>query len=349
MIADFVIGVDVHKRNHTFVAVNSVGGKLGTKSVDATTKGHATALKWARSLCAGSRLWGVEDIRSLSTRLESELLDAGEAVVRVPSKLTARQRASARTVGKSDPIDALAIARAVLREPDLPVARHDAYSREMKLLIDRRDDLVLFRTATINRLLGRIHELDPELLPKPEGLRYVKTRKAIASQLDSHTGLLGQLARDELNDVVRLSETITGIQRCIAGQVEAGAPALLTVPGCGPLTAAKIVGETAGIGRFATEAKFAAYVGVAPVPEWSGSTAGRMRATRSGNRQLNRALHTIAMCQIRRGARGEPYYRRRISEGDSHAKALRSLKRKLCRVVYRCLVEDARKDSNHGA
>jgi transposase len=348
LIADFVIGVDVHKRNHTFVAINPVGAKVATKSVDATTKGHATALKWARSICSGSRLWAVEDIRGLSTRLESELLDAGEAVVRVPPKLTARQRASARTVGKSDPIDALAIARAVLREPDLPVARHNAYSREIKLLVDRRDDLVGFRTATINRLLGRLHELDPALLPKTNALRYLKTREAIASQLDSHTSLLAQLARDELSDVVRLNETITSIQRHIAAKIEAGAATLLAVPGCGPLTAAKIIGETAGIDRFATEAKFAAYVGVAPAPEWSGSTAGRLRATRSGNRQLNRALYTIAMTQIRPGGRGEVYYRRRISEGDSHAKALRCLKRKLCRVVYSCLVEDAKSQAITG-
>ena len=84
----------------------------------------------------------------------------------MPPKLMAQTRASARTRGKSDPIDALAVARAVLREPDLPVASHDEVSRELKLLVDRREDLVGQRTSTINRLLWRVHELDPERAPQ---------------------------------------------------------------------------------------------------------------------------------------------------------------------------------------
>src|ERR687897_135562 len=96
-----------------------------------------------------------------SSRLERDLLSAGQAVVRVPPKMMAEQRRIARTRGKSDPIDALAVARAALREPDLPVATHDETSRELKLLVDRRDDLVKHRTATINRLLWRGHRSDP--------------------------------------------------------------------------------------------------------------------------------------------------------------------------------------------
>lgn len=340
---DVVIGVDVHKRNHTFVAVDQNGKKLGTKSVDATTPGHKTALRWARKAFPGNRLWGVEDVRSFSGRLEADLLAAGEAVVRVAPKLTARHRATARTQGKSDPIDGLAIARAVLREPDLPVARHNPVTREIRLLVDRRDDLLGFRTATNNRLLEKLHELDPSRSLTRAALKYVKHRRAVTEELHAQSGLLVELARDELIEVAHLTETINALARRIESAVEIVAPTVLTIPGCGPLTAAKIVGETADVTRFSTEAKFARYVGVAPVPQWSGDSAGRVRSTRSGNRQLNTALHTIALSQIRKEGLGEAYYRRRVAGGDSHAQAMRRLKRQLSRVVYVALTADHRR------
>src|SRR6201998_4229691 len=107
----------------------------------------------------------------------------GESVVRVPPKLMAQTRASARTRGKSDPIDALAVARGFLREPDLPIASHDEVSRELKLLVDRREVLVAQRTATINRLLWRVHELDPERAPKARSLDLPKHRRLLGDGL----------------------------------------------------------------------------------------------------------------------------------------------------------------------
>ena len=161
-----VVGADVHKRTHTFVAVDEVGRKVAEKTVQAITAGHAEAVRWARERFGAQVVWAIEDCRHLSARLERDLLTAGLQVVRVPPKLMAQTRASARTRGKSDPIDALAVARAYLREPDLPVASHDEVSRELKLLVDRREVLVAQRTSTINRLLWRVHELDPERAPK---------------------------------------------------------------------------------------------------------------------------------------------------------------------------------------
>lgn len=140
-----VIGVDAHKATHTMVGVESGGRKLAEITVKATTEGHLKALGWARGQFGAGLVWGIEDCRNLSLRLERDLLDAGQRVVRVPPRLMAKTRASARSWGKSDPIDALSVARAVLREPDLPVATHDPISREFKLLVDRHDDLV--RTA----------------------------------------------------------------------------------------------------------------------------------------------------------------------------------------------------------
>lgn len=137
-----VVGVDAHKATHTLVAVDSVGRKLAELTVRATTDGHLKALDWARRRFGTDLVWGIEDCRSVTTRLERDLLTAGQRVVRVAPHLMARTRASARTPGKSDPIDALSVARAVLREPDPPVASHNATSRELQLLVNRREDLV---------------------------------------------------------------------------------------------------------------------------------------------------------------------------------------------------------------
>ncbi|MEZ0338779.1 IS110 family transposase [Mycobacterium sp. pV006] len=329
-----VVGADVHKRTHTFVAVNDAGRELAEKTVQAITVGHAEAVMWAREQFGGDVVWAIEDCRHLSARLERDLLALGQKVVRVPPKLMAQTRASARTRGKSDPIDALAVARGFLREPDLPVASHDEVSRELKLLVDRREVLVAQRTATINRLLWRVHELDPERAPKARSLDLAKHRGLLGDWLDTQTGIVAELARDELADITRLTETINALAKRIGERVRKVAPVLLAMPGCGELTAAKLVGEAAGVTRFKSEAAFARHAGVAPVPVWSGNTRGRVRMTRSGNRQLNTALHRIAVTQIRLDGLGQAYYRHRLAQGDSTTEALRCLKRRLARVVF---------------
>src|SRR6201984_94017 len=203
-----VVGADVHKRTHTFVAIAEGGRKLGEKLVAATSSGHVEAVMWARERFGAQVVWAIEDCRHLSARLERDLLTAGQQVVRVPPKLMAQTRASARTRGKSDPIDALAVARAFLREPDLPIASHDEVSRELKLLVDRREVLVAQRTATINRLRWRVHELDPERAPRPAALDLAKHRRLLGQWLDTQPGLVAELAREELADITRLTEAI---------------------------------------------------------------------------------------------------------------------------------------------
>ena len=183
-----VVGADVHKRTHTFVAVDEVGRKLGEKTVAAITAGHAEAVMWARERFGADVVWAIEDCRHLSARLERDLFGFGQKVVRVPPKLMAMARKSARTRGKSDPIDALAVARGFLREPDLPIASHDEVSRELKLLVDRREVLVAQRTSTINRLLWRVHELDPERAPKARSLDLAKHRAALGDWLETLDG-----------------------------------------------------------------------------------------------------------------------------------------------------------------
>src|SRR5215216_7040233 len=162
------IGIDAHKRSHTVVAVDEQGRRLAAKTVGTTSADHLELVAWAAPF--GERRWAVEDCRHLSRRLERDLLSAGERIVRVPPKLMAHARDSARTYGKSDPIDALAVARAAQREPDLPVARLDGPDRELRLLVDHRESLVAERTRLICRLRWHLHELDPAWEPKARSL-----------------------------------------------------------------------------------------------------------------------------------------------------------------------------------
>lgn len=335
-----VVGSDVHKRTHTFVAADQAGRKLGELTVKAVTDGHDKAIRWARERFGEDLIWAIEDCRHLSARLEADLLEAGEQVVRVPPKMMAEQRRTARTRGKSDPIDALAVARAAIREPDLPVATHDEASRELKLLVDRREDLVGERTRMMNRLRWHLHRIAPgEAVadPKPKALKIAKTRRELAAWLEGRSGIDARLARDILADIDRVSPVIDALEREITALVSQRVPDLLELPGCGPLTAAKIVGETAGITRFAHEAKYAMHAGVAPIPVWSGRTHGRVRMNKSGNRQLNTALHRIAVTQLQRPGLGRAYYDKRLAAGDSTTEALRCLKRRLARTVFNTL------------
>ncbi|WP_232518811.1 IS110 family transposase [Mycobacterium intracellulare] len=335
-----VIGVDAHKATHTMVGVDAVGVKLAELTVKATTEGHMKALAWARREFGTDLVWGIEDCRNLSLRLEHDLLDAGQSVVRVPPRLMARTRASARAWGKSDPIDALSVARAVLREPDLPVASHDPISREFKLLVDRHDDLVSHRTALSNRLLWRVHELDPSQAPQPRGLTKNRHQEALRSWLETQPGLVAEVARDELDEIIAVTEIIRSLERRIAARVRVDAPALLTLYGCAALTAAKLVGETAGVSRFRSEAAYARHAGVAPVPHSSGPNTVRIKGGRAGNRKINVALYRIAMTQIRHGAPGEAYYRARRESGDTHGEAIRRVERRVVRKVFRLLQID---------
>lgn len=337
-----MVGVDVHKDSHTAVVVDELGRRSAQRTVNAVDAGHLQLVAWAVGQAGGQQLcWAVEDCRHVSVRLERALLDAGHRVLRVPPKLMAGARSSARTRGKSDPIDALAIARAALREPDLPVAEHDAGTRELKLLVDHREQLVAERTRKINRLRWQLHELDPELDLPARGLDK-PTRLAWLAELlaDQYTeSVTGELAAENVADIRVLTTRVRALERRLAQRSAAIAPQLLELEGCGALSAAKIIGETARPGRFRSEACFAMHAGVAPIPASSGRSH-RHRLARGGNRQLNAALHRIAITQIGRpGSLGRAYYDKRVQAANSPTDARRALKRCLARVVFNLLRE----------
>jgi transposase len=161
-----VLGVDPHKQSYTVVAVEETGRQLAQLTVSARTDGQLRLLGWARQLPIPDgvqRRWAVEDGRQVAGRLVAELLRAGEQVVWVPPKLMANARTSARTRGESDPIDALVVARAALREPGLAAAQLQGPALAVRLVADHREDLVAERTRMLNRLRWHLHDLDPEL------------------------------------------------------------------------------------------------------------------------------------------------------------------------------------------
>lgn len=332
-----ILGTDAHKRSHTVVAADEAGAEVGSVTVSATSEGHLKALRWAAQW--SERRWAIEDCRHLSRRLEADLLAAGETVVRVPPKMMAGARRSARTRGKSDPIDALAVARAALREPDLPTARLDGPAREVRLLVDYRERLVRERTAAQNSLRWRIHELDPSFDPPAGSLDRYKTLDQVETFLTSHEGVTAELARREVSRIRDITREANQLQADIGKRVTAIAPSLLELVGCAGLTAAKLVGEAADITRFTSRDAYAAWNGSAPIPVWS-SNKQRFRLSRGGNRQTNAALHRIAVTQIRCHPEAQAFMTRRLAAGDTKTEALRALKRRLSDVVYRTMLKD---------
>lgn len=334
-----VIGIDSHKRTHTAVAADGNGRRVAEVTVAATSPGHLELVRWAARF--PDRRFASEDCRHLSRRLVSDLLRAGEPVVRVSPRLMAGARRHGREQGKSDPIDALAVARAALANPDLPVATLDGEERELRLLVDHREDLVAERTRAQNRLRWHLHELDPGREPGPRSLGRAVVLRALEERLEAVEGTVARIARELVGRIRELTRTIDALEREITGLVREIVPTLLALPGCGPLSAAKLVGQVAGVGRFSSAAAFARHNGSAPLPVWSGNEE-RHRLSRKGDRQLNVVLHRIAITQMRIDERGRTYLEHRRAAGDTKTEAIRALKRRISDEIYRRMRHDER-------
>ena len=329
-----VIGVDVHKQSLTAVAVDEAGRMLAETTVAAANEQLS---EWAAGLAA-ERLWAIEDCRQLTRALERELILAGEQLVRVPPKLMAPERRAGRQRGKSDPIDALAVARAALREPRLSRPRSDEQPfRELKLLVDHRDDLVDERRRAQQRLRWHLHQLDPALLVPAKALDRPLHLDRVGRWLARRPPEVQvRVARELVVRCRQLTRTIVELDRELERRTAETAPALLELPGCGAITAAKLLAEIGPIGRFQTDAQLARHGGVAPLEASSGRVQ-RHRLDRGGNRQLNCALYRIAITQARYHPAARAYVERKQAEGKSRREAIRCLKRTLARVVFNTL------------
>jgi transposase len=266
------IGIDPHKQTHTGVAVDPLGVQTAQRTVAARRDGFGALLEWARTI-DGERVWVIEDVRHVSGSLERFLIDRGETVVRLPPRLMANARQAVRERGKSDPIDALAIARAALREgiDTLPTARLAGPELEIRLLGLHRERLVDTRTRLINELRWQLHDLWPDWeIPKRVLIHPAWQTKVTNRLRRAPNTVRVQIARDMIARIRELTRTITQLYHQLATLVAQVAPQLLAENGLGVLIAAKLIGEIAGIERFTSDAQLARISGCAPIPVSSG-------------------------------------------------------------------------------
>jgi len=336
-----VIGVDAHKRTHTLVALEAVtGSSRGERTIQASDDGVLNGLRFAVALDE-DRVWAVEDCRHVTSRLERALLGAGERVIRVPPALTGESRKASRTPGKSDPIDARAVALAAIREGvwTLPTAFLDEHAHEIRVLCDYRNQLMHERNRLINRLRWHLVRIAPKIEAQlgPAALKGPRIRARLARQL-------GQLpaspelrvAKAQLRRINDITKEQLELFDELTSLVRQHAPQLLEQRSIGTVTAAVIIGRTAGAQRFRSEACFARHAGTAPIPANSGNTV-RYRLHRGGDRQLNRAIHIIALGRVAWDPTTRAYIERKQAEGKTKLEAIRCLKRHIARQIWHLL------------
>lgn len=343
------VGVDTHKRAHTLVAIDEYGRTYGSRVIANTPEGWAAALEWRRSF-DGEWVWGVENSGSLGKGLAQFLLGQGEEQVReiVPHR-TAQYRGRGRRQDKSDTADALAMARLLRAEGEqLPQVRQDDLSTEPRLLSDHRDNLAADRTRLINRLRAQMLQLDPSYRERSGPLTH---RKGATYRLELEPTEPRPIAETRLMIVRRLAQRILDLHDEIAevaellGQrVQESQTPLLELDGVGDVVAARIIGELGLEPRIRSAAALAALAGVSPLQVSSGGRHGH-RVNFGGNRQLNRAIHIIALGQRRCNPRAREYYEKKRAEGKTRRAAMRCLKRQLVDVLCRSLRQRASLDS----
>jgi transposase len=336
------LGVDSHKDSLAACLVDQTGAQLAAATFLNTPDGHGDLLAWL-GLSGQLTRAGIEGAANLGAGMARLLHQQGLDVREVPCTLTVRERRRLRRPGKSDPTDALAIARITAREHDLPPARHAGQAEDLKVLSDYRDELVAQRTAEANRLHA-------DLAIVCAG--YARHCRALSSAhaLNTATGLLepaaatagsgsvrAQLAQRRIVRLRQLDEQIAACLTQLTKLVAATRTQLVDIVGIGPLLAARILGEVGDIQRFPTRDHFASANGTAPIPVSSGRT-DRHRLNRGGNRRLNRALYFAALTQASHDPRARAYLARKQAEGKTRREALRCLKRRLSDVVYKALL-----------
>lgn len=340
-----VVGIDSHKATLAACAVDEVGQPVGEATFANDPSGFVALERWLTEVGPVERI-GLEGSAGYGAAAARHLLARGESAVEVPPQLSHRERLRGRRAGKSDPGDALAIARVTLREPDLPPVRLPDGSREVQLLVEAREDLVAEATRVRNRLHADLVVLVPGYGASAANLVAARHRQTAGRLLRRLPGVQAELARSRLTRLGRLTREVAELERRIDALV-ADHP-LRSLPGAGALVTAKLIGEAGDVRRFRSADAFAMLAGVAPIPASSGQVQ-RMRLNRGGNRQLNRALYSIAFAQIRTYEPARAYVARKRAEGKSWREAIRSLKRHLARIVFRLLSQPVGQPSLTGA
>ncbi len=340
-----LIGVDPHKASVAVAAVDEAAGEfVEGASFPQDRAGLRSLERWAKRF--PERRWAMENAGGLGRYLAGRLATAGESVVDVPPKLSARARVlSSGNARKNDGVDAFATALAASRNERLAAVDPESASEVLRLLSERREDLVAERTRALNRLHGLLRDLVPGgVAGTLSAHRAARILRGIRPQAGTSTRLRRRLASEVLRDIRMLDRKIADLNERIEAEIEASGTTLTEIFGVGPILAAKIIGTVGNVVRFPTKAHFASYSGTVPVEASSGEVV-RHRLSLAGNRKLNYALHMVGICQARSDARGGSYYRKKIAEGKSRKEALRCLKRRISDAVFRSLVADSQAPS----
>jgi transposase len=338
---DHVIGVDTHRDSLTAAVTDTTGAVLAQTTLLADAFGYRRLLAFARLNAPGKRVWAIEGTGSFGSGFCTYLLERGEWVVEIDRPA----RPATRNGSKSDELDAARAAREALSREHLAQPRQRGDREALRVLLATRQSAVGARTQAINLLKGI-------LVSAPETLRNSFRNVSTDHQLIRCARLRVSVTRSEehrctvmaLRAAARralvLQEEADDMEAEIERIVTKLAPRLLGEPGVGPICAAQILCSWSHPGRIRSEAAFAAIAGVAPIPASSGSTV-RYRLNRGGDRQLNRALHTIVLSRIGHHEETKAYVARRTAEGRTSREIRRCLKRHLARRLFKLLESSA--------
>jgi len=334
-----VIGMDPHKRSVTIEVMTGTEQVLAKQRFDTTSGGFKQLLTYAKQW--PDRLWAVEGCNGIGRHVASRLVRAGEQVVDVPPKLSARLRMfDTRQGRKTDPDDAHAIAMVAVRMNGLRPVVNDEQHDLLRILADRRRAL----GEDHNRMISQVHQLLLELIPggAKKDLSAAQARVLLAGVRPRD--LVGKtrkrVALELVGDLEKVYQRSKALDKEIKQLIIETGSTLMDLHGIGPSSAARLLIEVGDINRFPDRNHFASWNGTAPLDASSGDQT-RHRLSRAGNRQINRALHVMAIVQLRNPTEGRTYFDRRKAAGKTSMEAMRSLKRRLSDIVYRTMVTDA--------
>jgi len=335
---DYVIGVDTHRDQHTLAVVAAATGAVVAQIVvETSARGYAEAHRFAERHAAGARIWAVEGAGHYGAGLTRFLAARDETVVEVGRQ----PRGERRLRGKDDALDAIRAARSGLASEAPALPRAGEHQEALRVLLLARRSAVDVRRVALVQLRSVIvtapEQLREELRRLPLGQllrRCSRFRRSESRPVDQHAIVL------TLRSLARRIDAATTeadeLEREILDHVRTLAPDLLEEPGVGPIVAAQLIVTWSHRDRVRSEACFARLAGVAPLPASSGLTT-RHRLSRGGDRQLNRALHTIVLHRRQHDPATRDYIARRIAEGKTSRDATRLLKRYLARHLYRVM------------
>lgn len=332
------IGIDPHKSSLTAVAVDETGQQVAHRRLPVNTATFRNLTAWAQPW--PQRRFAVEGAAGLGRGIAQLLAAAGEHVLDVPSTLSVRARLLDTGGGrKTDTTDAASVAYVAQRSKRLRTVVAEDQSTSLRLLSERREDLAHERVRVANRLHGLLRDLTPG------GAALNLSADTAAALLRGVRPITAtdqcrrDLARDLLDDLRRLDRLLKANENQAEQALAAAGSTLTKIQGVGAILAVKILGHVGDVTRFPTADHFASYTGTSPLDASSGDRK-RHRLNPGGNRQLNSALHTIALCQARNSGPGHDYYLRKIEEGKTPAEARRALKRRLANIIYRAMHND---------